>query len=190
MATVLIMGLTLALASCGGGGSADGGSGDVTAGGETVRASGAHAAGGAGAKETGGAKTGGDEEATASRASTSPGRSTTGTAGCQHRLGDFLDRMNDLRQSLLAGLSYSEYVVRVRAIRDAYEAVPVDRLGAGCVTGPAAAAEDAFNQYLRAANTWGDCAATAGCAASEVEGRLQRHWHTASKSLVAAERQG
>jgi hypothetical protein len=108
--------------------------------------------------------------------------------GCQAQLGDFLDRMDDLRQSLLAGLSYDEYVVRVRAIRDAYEAVPVDKLGAACVTGPAAHAEDAFNQYLRAANAWGECAATAGCAASEVEGKLQRRWRIASKNLEAAER--
>ncbi|MGH2936981.1 MAG: hypothetical protein ACRDPE_02550 [Solirubrobacterales bacterium] len=108
---------------------------------------------------------------------------------CRARLGNFLDRMNDLRQSLLAGLSYDEYVVRVRAVRDAYEAVPVDKLGAACVTGPAAKAEDAFNQYLRAANAWGECAATAGCAASEVEGKLQHRWKLASKSLEGAEKQ-
>jgi hypothetical protein len=112
-----------------------------------------------------------------------------GADACQARLGDFVDRMNDLRQSLLAGLSYDEYVVRVRAIRDAYEAVPVDKLGAACVTGPAADAEDAFNQYLRAANAWGECAATAGCAASEVEGKLQHRWKLASKRLDAAQRQ-
>jgi hypothetical protein len=109
--------------------------------------------------------------------------------GCQTRLGNFLDRMDDLRQSLLAGLSYDEYVVRVRAIHDAYETIPVDKLGAACVTGPATKAEEAFNQYLRAANAWGECAATAGCAASEIEGNLQHRWKLASKSLEAAERQ-
>jgi hypothetical protein len=108
--------------------------------------------------------------------------------GCQSQIGEFLGRMDDLRQSLLAGLSYSEYVVRVRAIRDAYEEVPVDRLGVGCLAGAASDAEDAFNQYLRAANVWGGCAATAGCAASEIEGRLQRRWRIASKRLSEAER--
>ena len=97
--------------------------------------------------------------------------------------------MNDLRQSLLAGLSYSEYVVRVRAIRDAYEAVPVDKLGASCLSGSADKAEAAFNQYLRAANAWGECAATEGCAASDVEGKLQNRWRIASKSLDAAVKQ-
>ena len=112
----------------------------------------------------------------------------SGGPACQAQLGEFLGRMTDLRQSLLAGLSYAEYVVRVRAIRDAYEAVPVKKLGVGCLNGPAGDAEDAFNQYLRAANTWGDCAGTAGCAASEIEGKLQRRWRTASQSLDRAKR--
>jgi hypothetical protein len=107
-------------------------------------------------------------------------------AGCQARLGDLVDRMDDLRQALLAGLDYSEYVLRVQAVRAAYEAVPIDRLGLACVAGPANHAEDAFNQYLRAANLWGECAGTAGCAASSIESRLQHRWKVASKSLEAA----
>jgi hypothetical protein len=168
----------LSLAACGGGGSTDGTTATAS-GGQTVKAAG----------EAGkGAATGQGAAAGASPALGSPAGAKAGDP-CQARLADFIARMNDLRQSLLAGLSYDEYVVRVRAIRAAYEAVPVERLGAACVTGPAADAEDAFNQYLRAANAWGECAATAGCAASEVEGRLQRRWKIASKSLDAAEKQ-
>ncbi|HKZ12286.1 MAG TPA: hypothetical protein VJL81_00430 [Solirubrobacterales bacterium] len=115
-----------------------------------------------------------------------PKKSGPATGDCQKQLGEFVGRMTDLRQSLLAGLSYAEYVVRVRAIRDAYEAVPVKKLDAPCLNGPASDAEDAFNQYLRAANTWGECAGTAGCAASEIEGKLQRRWRIASKSLDKA----
>lgn len=113
-------------------------------------------------------------------------KSAPETGDCQKQLGEFVGRMTDLRQSLLAGLSYAEYVVRVRAIRDAYEAVPVKKLDASCLNGPASDAEDAFNQYLRAANAWGECAGTAGCAASEIEGKLQRRWRIASKSLDQA----
>jgi hypothetical protein len=167
-AAALVIGLALALASCGDGGSSEGGTTAAIAasGDETVKA------------------TGKDKPADSAAAVTgSP------AGACQARLGEFLARMSDLRQSLLAGLSYEEYVVRVRAIRDAYEAVPVERLGATCVTGPAADAEDALNQYLRAANAWGECAATAGCAASEVEGELQHRWKLASKSLDSAKKE-
>lgn len=107
---------------------------------------------------------------------------------CQARLGDLVDRMDDLRQALLAGLDYSEYVLRVQAIRAAYEAVPVDRLGLTCVAGPASDAEAAFNQYLRAANLWGECAGTAGCAAGSIESQLQHRWKIASKNLDAAKK--
>jgi hypothetical protein len=117
-----------------------------------------------------------------------PKKKTPKTGDCEAQLGEFVGRMTDLRQSLLAGLSYAEYVVRVRAIRDAYEAVPVKKLDASCLNGPASDAEDAFNQYLRAANAWGECAGTAGCAASEIEGKLQRRWRIASKSLDEAQR--
>lgn len=173
---VLIV-LVLALASCGGGGSSSAGttaSKPSEAGAPKVK-SGVQAAGPSAAGDP---KEAGPREATTTASPTE--------SGCSARLGEFVSRMDDLRQSLLAGLSYAEYVVRVKAIRDAYEAIPVDRLGAICLAGAAAHAEDAFNQYLRAANTWGRCAGTAGCAASEIEGKLQRRWRIASKSLEAA----
>ncbi len=197
--------LALALASCGGGGSstaagdAAGGGGTVTAkteaaGGRTAghggtAGRGAKAGGGArsGAGAGGGGAAGGGAQSGAEAAGGGKAKARGGKAtGCEARIGDFVARMDDLRQALAAGLSYAEYVVRVRAIRAAYEAVPVGRLGAACLTGPAAAAEDAFNQYLRAANLWGECAATAGCAASDVEGRLQHRWRLASESLDTA----
>ncbi|HEX4308066.1 MAG TPA: hypothetical protein VHZ54_18665, partial [Solirubrobacterales bacterium] len=115
----LVLALALALASCGGGSSGDTTSAASPGGGQTVKA------------------TGKDKPGDGAAASTSSPDGATADA-CDARLGEFLARMNDLRQSLLAGLSYEEYVVRVRAIRDAYEAVPVERLGAACVTGPAA----------------------------------------------------
>ena len=172
--------IVLALASCGGGsgtGAATDGGGETKTANETDGA----APGGTG---TGGRTTDG----AAKNAAAKPDAGAKPDAACQAQLGEFLGRMTDLRQSLLAGLSYAEYVVRVRAIRDAYEAVPVKKLAVGCLDGAAGDAEDAFNQYLRAANTWGDCAGTSGCAASEIEGKLQRRWRIASHNLEEAKR--
>jgi hypothetical protein len=190
--------LAVVLASCGGGGSSSAGTGGATTGGITT----SPASGGADVEragttakhkaprhrhqaqveqpqETSSEITYGGNEAP-------PQLHVAKAAGCQARLGDLVDRMDDLRQALLAGLDYSEYVLRVQAVRAAYEAVPIDRLGLACVAGPANHAEDAFNQYLRAANLWGECAGTAGCAASSIESRLQHRWKVASKSLDAA----
>jgi hypothetical protein len=162
----------VALASCGGGGSSSAGTTTSGAGAAKVKSGDGTQAG-----------AGGDSKGAAMPEATTTASPTE--SGCSARLGEFVSRMDDLRQSLLAGLSYAEYVVRVKAIHDAYEAIPVDRLGAACLAGAAAHAEDAFNQYLRAANTWGKCAGTAGCAASEIEGKLQHRWRIASKSLEA-----
>jgi hypothetical protein len=202
-AVLAAIALSLALASCGGGdGTTAGGtttSGEPTDGSTKVPSVGADSErAGTTAKRRGARHPhGGDAESapqTSSEITYGPrGELTTlaaakPTAGCQARLGDLVDRMDDLRQSLLAGLDYSEYVLRVQAVRAAYEAVPIDRLSLTCVAGPASDAEAAFNQYLRAANLWGECAGTAGCAASSIESRLQHRWKIAWKSLDAAKR--
>jgi hypothetical protein len=167
--------LALGLASCGGGGSSSGPGTTAAADGVTT----SPASGGAVVEP---------KPAPSEGAPKPAAKPTPSPAACRRQLGDFVDRMDDLRQALLAGLSYSEYVVRVRAIEDAYDSVPVKKLGVDCVAGPAAEAEDAFNDYLRAANVWGKCAGTAGCAASEIEGKLQHRWHIASRSLDAAKK--
>jgi hypothetical protein len=187
-AVALILGLALALASCGGGGSSSAGTTAPVTGAGTGQTAPTTGTDTGQIGSDGIAKPGGGGETAAAGAAGAKTSPAPGTSGCSARLGEFVARMDDLRQSLLAGLSYAEYVVRVKAIRDAYEAVPVDRLGAACLAGTAAAAEDAFNQYLRAANTWGDCAGTEGCAASEIESKLQHRWRIASKHLDAAAR--
>lgn len=175
-AAALILGLSLALAACGGGGSSSTGTGGATT---------APAGEGTVVRSQPPEKTGAAKPPTSAAGGGAP---KSGAGACQARIGEFVSRMDDLRQALLSGLDYSEYVLRVKAIRDAYEAVPVDKLGVGCLAGAATDAEDAFNQYLRAANLWGECAGTAGCAASSIEGRLQHRWHIASESLEEAKR--
>jgi hypothetical protein len=168
---VATIAMVLALASCGGGRTGSGG---------TTGAGNATISGGDGQAKVAARKDG----VGGCGAQKCPKAGAGKPAGdCRAQLGEFVRRMTDLRQALLAGLSYAEYVVRVRAIRDAYEAVPVKNLDRACLDGPAGDAEDAFNQYLRAANAWGECAATEGCAASDIEGKLQRRWRIASKSL-------
>ncbi len=199
---------TLALASCGGGGGSSGAGttgGTTTSGGPTGGSTTKVPSVGADRERAGTtAKRKGARHPNPGQAESPPQTSSEITYGpkgkvttlhvakpaavCEAKIGDLVDRMDDLRQSLLAGLDYSEYVLRVQAIRAAYEAVPVDRLSLACVTGPAGDAEDAFNQYLRAANVWGECAGTAGCAAGSIESRLQHRWKIASKSLDEAKR--
>ncbi len=109
------------------------------------------------------------------------------TRTCRAELGDLLDSMGALRQKLAVGLNYGAYLHEVRTVRDAYDRVPVDRLALACLATVGTPAERALNRYTEAANTWGDCLASASCDSESVEPKLQREWELASERLSSAQ---
>lgn len=109
-----------------------------------------------------------------------------GSPRCVAQVGAFVDSLDTLRRRLAVGLTYEEYIGEVRRLRRVYRDVPVDRLGVGCVIAAGAPSESAFNEYIDAANAWGDCLATAGCETGSVEPELQRGWERASDRLSEA----
>ncbi len=111
------------------------------------------------------------------------------TRTCKTQLGDLLGSMDTLRQKLAVGLNYGAYLHEVRTARDAYDGVPVDRLALACLIAVGTPAERALNRYTEAANTWGDCLASASCDSESVEPKLQHEWALASERLSSA-RQG
>ncbi len=96
--------------------------------------------------------------------------------------------MDALREKLAVGLRYDAYLDDVKAARVAYDGVPVDRLGLGCLVAVGTPAERALNRYTAAANAWGDCLASASCDSESVEPRLQHEWALASERLSAAQK--
>lgn len=135
---------------------------------------------------------GGGKTATAERG-TGPGASrATGAATaereCRAQLRGFLASMDTLRERLAAGLSYNGYLVEVRGTRAVYARIDAGELPIGCLATVGTPAERAFNRYIGAANTWGDCLATASCDTEAVEPKLQRRWALASELLSAAQR--
>jgi len=108
------------------------------------------------------------------------------SASCASHLRGFLAGLEHLRRSLAIGVSYEQYVSELGTVRKSYEQVPVGQLDLACVTGPAKGAEESFDGYLAAANTWGDCISEAGCETAELEPKLQRKWRAAAKQLAAA----
>jgi hypothetical protein len=106
---------------------------------------------------------------------------------CRSQLGGFLRSMGRLRQRLVAGLSYEQYVDELKAVRGSYDSLPVKQLQVDCLRRAGTAAESGFNQYIEAGNAWGDCVEVAGCGASTIEAKLQRRWRLASKLLSEAQ---
>jgi hypothetical protein len=107
--------------------------------------------------------------------------------GCGAQLGGLLRSMDTLRTRLAIGLTYESYLHRVNGLRATYDEVPVGRLSLNCLS-TGAPAERALNEYIAAANLWGDCLATPGCDTGNVEPKLQRHWKIASRYLSRAQR--
>jgi hypothetical protein len=142
---------------------------------------------------------GGDDSTTASgsdsagRAASTPvaAKSAGAIAGshrsCRHELGPFVASLTALRDDLARGLSYDDYLVRVRGIRTVYAKVRPQQLPAACLVVSGGPAERAFNLYIEAANVWGNCLATVTCNTRSIEPRLQRQWALAGKRLAIAE---
>jgi hypothetical protein len=106
---------------------------------------------------------------------------------CRSQLGGFLRSLDRLRDRLVAGVSYRQYVDELKAVRGAYDSLPVKQLQIDCLRRAGTAAESGFNEYIKAGNVWGDCVEVAGCASVSIEGRLQRRWRIASKLLSEAQ---
>lgn len=114
-------------------------------------------------------------------------RAPVGAPSCGAQLGGFLDSMDGLRDRLVAGVSYPQYIDEMKAVRAAYEDVPVDQLRIDCLRRAGTPAEEGFNLYIVAANVWSDCVEVPGCEAVSVEAALQRRWRRASKLVSDAE---
>ena len=125
---------------------------------------------------------------TAGAAATTNRGKPTAAGPCRRELRGFLGAMAKVRDELARGLSYDDYLGEVRRTRTVYSRIRAPKLPAGCLTASAGPAERAFNLYIGAANTWGDCLATVACSTSSIEPRLQHEWALASASLSLAQR--
>jgi hypothetical protein len=134
--------------------------------------------------------------AQAAKATTADGSAATSNAAasdlatakrCRGSLGDFLDSMESLSNSLAVGLSYEDYLTAVNHVRSTYAPIDASRLPLLCLAQVASPAEHALNTYIEAANTWGDCLATTSCDPESIEPQLQRKWSMASDRLSEAQ---
>ena len=107
---------------------------------------------------------------------------------CVKQVGGFLEAMDALRERLVNGLSYEEYVEEIDAIRGQYDEVPVNDLAVNCLIGSGTPGEKAFTKYIDAANSWGECIGESGCDAPTVEPVLQKQWKVAAHFLDEANR--
>jgi hypothetical protein len=135
----------------------------------------------------------GDPRQTASTTPESTPRRSTGSQGasvdnrCRRELRGLISSMGRLRDDLARGLSYEDYLPRVKKTGSVYARIRAGKLTAPCLLASGGPSEHAFNLYIDAANTWGDCLATVTCSTGSIESKLQRKWAEASHQLATAE---
>lgn len=122
-------------------------------------------------------------QATAGTVAKRADAATTAAVSCPATLHEFAAGLEKLRHRLVAGLTYAEYAGAVKRLRGSYAAIAVDRLSPACLIAAGAPAERAFDVYIEAANSWGECLSEPGCDAGDVEAPLQAEWKRASRQL-------
>ena len=112
---------------------------------------------------------------------------SAGAGGCPRPVDGLVKSLDALREQLAIGLSYEQYAAAIGDLRASYARIPVDRLALDCLAATGTPAEQALNEYIDGANTWGECLADAFCTTAEVEPVLQRKWRVASRFLSEAD---
>lgn len=123
---------------------------------------------------------------TTSSASAPSPRPAAAASACR-QLRPFVGSMAKLRDALVRGLSYDDYLRQVQGVRSIYARIDADKLSAACLFTSGGPAERTLNLYIDATNTWGDCLATVSCDTHSIEPKLQRKWALAARRLTVAE---
>ncbi len=134
-----------------------------------------------------GSSAAGEPASVASTSSAAPPKRTAPGRTCR-RLRGFIGSMAALRDKLARGLSYDDYLREVQSVRVLYSEIEADKVSVGCLLTSGGPAERAFNLYIDAANTWGDCLATVSCDTRSIEPKLQRKWALAAQRLTVAQK--
>lgn len=106
---------------------------------------------------------------------------------CLSQLGGFLGSLDRLRDQLVAGVTYEQYVAELGDARAAYDKLPVKQLRLTCLREVGRTGERALNRYIAAAEIWSDCVEVPGCQSASIEAKLQRRWRQGSRLLSRAE---
>ena len=126
------------------------------------------------------------EKTAATQAEKRAPKTAASVGRCQHQVGGLLRSMDTLRKRLEVGLTYEEYSAAVGKVRAIYDGIPAARLTIECLATTGSATERALNEYIDAANAWGECLSEAGCNGTQIAPRLQKEWRVAAHFLAAA----
>lgn len=123
----------------------------------------------------------------AERAQARRARAQAEQAKCQSQIGGLLKSEQDLGSHLDVGLNYEDYTTRVGDVRAAYDEVPTHQLAPSCLI-VGVQAENALNDYVKAAQIWSKCIDDFNCSTDSIKPQLQAQWSKATSAVSKAKR--
>lgn len=108
---------------------------------------------------------------------------------CEEEFDPFLSELQELDSRLGVGLDYDEYGDKVGDIQVAYDDLDIKSMDQRCINEVGIPAEDAFNAYLDAHQTWEECIDRLSCDMDkEALPKMQKKWAEATDLLTKADR--
>jgi len=123
--------------------------------------------------------------AAAIRAAREHARRAVAYEACRETLKPLQEALGELDSRLSIGLNYGDYGTRVADVQVVYDRLDWDALSEDidCVGDVGLPLERAFNQHIRAQNTWSECFDDWECDNDSISPKLQGHWAKASRGV-------
>jgi hypothetical protein len=110
-------------------------------------------------------------------------------AACERHLGPLLQKLHNIDSRLTIGMTQSEYSTALGDAQIVYDRIRFAAMELDCVSAVGVPAENAFNLYIRANNTWSDCIADLYCDIdADAMPQIQERWTKATVLLAKADR--
>lgn len=104
------------------------------------------------------------------------------SVACERSLGPLLEKLSETNSRLDIGMIVGEYNSALGDTKVVYDQIDFEGLTNDpyCLGEVGVPLEDAFNAYVEAGSTWGDCVTDFGCDLDGVMPGIQEKWSTAS----------
>ena len=110
----------------------------------------------------------------------------TAVASCPRQVDAFVNSLDTLRRQLAIGLSYEQYAAKVKALRESYGRLPIDRLAIGCLSRDRHPRRGGAQRVHRRRQRLGRVPRRRLLHHRAIEPVLQRKWRLASRHLSEA----
>jgi hypothetical protein len=106
---------------------------------------------------------------------------------CEAEVGKFLDALETLDSRLNVGVQFADYGRYVGDVSVQYNKLDIKAMDQDCIRKVGVPAENAFNDYTSAQNTWNKCIShLLSCSLVDIKPQLHKKWQAAAREIAKA----